>query len=75
MSVSQATSFAFQVSCGWCDTVRKVIVSAFSSVYKGIVISRQLQANYQVAERLAGRGDFKGMTVGEVANFINQKPL
>ena len=75
MSVSQATSFAFQVSCGWCDTVRKAIASAFSSVYKGIVISRQLQANYQVAERLAGRGDFKGMTVGEVANFINQKTL
>jgi hypothetical protein len=75
MSVSQATSSAFQFSCGWCDTVRKAIVSTFLSVYKGIVISRQLQANYQVAERLAGRGDFKGMTIGEVANFINQKTL
>ena len=60
MSVSQATSFAFQVSCGWCDTVRKAIVSTFSSVYKGIVISRQLQANYQVAERSMDAETSKG---------------
>jgi len=75
MSVSQATSFAFQISCGWCDTLRKSVVGALSSLYRGIVTSRQLQANYQVAERLAGRGEFKGMTVGEVANLINQKTL
>lgn len=75
MSVSQATSFAFQVSCGWCDALRSTVASTLSSLYKGIVISRQLRANYQVAEQLAGRGDFKGMTVGEVANFINQKTL
>ena len=75
MSVSQATSFAFQVSCGWCETLRRTVVGCLSSLYGGIVTSRQLQANYQVAERLAGRGDFKGMTVGEVANFINQETL
>ena len=75
MSVSQATSFALQVSGGWCDTLRRTVVDTLSSLYKGIVISRQLQANYRVAEQLAGRGDFKGMTVGEVANFINQKTL
>ena len=75
MSVSQATSFAFQISCGWCDTLRKSVVGALSSLYWGIVTSRQLQANYQVAERLAGRGDFKGMTVREVVSLINQKTL
>ena len=75
MSVSQATSFAFQVSCEWCDTLRRTVVCALSSLYKGIVISRQLQANYQVAKQLTGRGEFKDMTVDEVANFINQKTL
>ena len=75
MSVSQATSFALQVSCGWCDTLHTTVVGTLSSLYEGIVISRQLQANYRIAEQLTGRGDFKGMTVGEVANFINQKTL
>jgi len=44
-------------------------------IYDGIVLSKQLRANYQVAEQLAGRGDFKGMSVAEVAHFINQKTL
>ena len=75
MSVTQATSFAFQVSCEWCNALRKAVAGPLSSLYRGIVTSRQLQANFQIAERLAGHGNFKGMTVAEVANSINQKTL
>ena len=75
MSTMQATSFVFHATCNVCSQLRKAIVAPLLTLYKGIVISRQLHANYQVAEQLAGRGDFKGMSVAEVANFINQKTL
>jgi len=45
------------------------------AVYQGILLGRQLHANYRVAEQLAGRGDYRGMTVSEVANLINQQTI
>ena len=73
MSVMQATSFAFQTSCAWCNAVREAVMAPLTTFYKGILISRQLHANYRVAEQLAGRGDYRGMTVSEVANLINKQ--
>ena len=75
MSVMQATSLAFQTSCEWGKTVREAVTKPAMSLYRGILLGRQLHANYRVAEQLAGRGDYRGMTVYEVANLINQKTI
>jgi len=75
MSVMQATSVAFETSCNFCVAVRRQIVVAFKSIYDGIVLGQQLRTNYRVAEHLAGKGDYKGMTVAEVANLINEKTI
>ncbi len=75
MSVMQATSLAFQTSCEWCKTVRAAVTKPVISLYRGILLGRQLHANYRVAEQLAGRGDYRGMTVSEVANLINQQTI
>jgi hypothetical protein len=75
MSTMQATSFLFQTTCTFCNVIRDKIVHSAKMIYDGIILSKQLSANYQVAEQLAGRGDFKGMSVAEVAHFINQKTL
>jgi len=75
MSVMQATSFAFQTSCAWCKTIREAVTKPVVAVYQGILLGRQLHANYRVAEQLAGRGDYRGMTVSEVANLINQQTI
>jgi hypothetical protein len=75
MSVMQATSLAFQTSCEWCKTVRAAVTKPAMSLYQGILLGRQLHANYRVAEQLAGRGDYRGMTVYEVANLINKQTI
>lgn len=75
MSTMQATSFLFQTTCNFCNVIREKIAHSAKMIYDGIILSKQLSANYQVAEKLAGRGDFKGMSVAEVAHFINQKTL
>ena len=75
MSTAQATSFLFHTTCNFCITIRNKVAHFAKLTYDGIVLSRQLNANFQVAQQLAGRGDFKGMSVAEVANFINQKTL
>ena len=75
MSVTQATSVAFETSCNFCVTLRRQVVGTVKSVCDGIVLGQQLRTNYRVAEHLAGKGDYKGMTVAEVASLINQKTL
>jgi len=75
MSVMQATSVAFETSCNFCVTFRRQVIAAFKSIYDGIVLGQQLRTNYRVAEHLAGKGDYKGMTVAEVANLINEKTI
>ena len=75
MSVMQATSIAFETSCNFCVAVRRQVITAFKSIYDGIVLAQQLRTNYRVAEHLAGKGDYKGMTVAEVANLINEKTI
>ena len=75
MSVMQATSVAFETSCNFCLAVRRQAVAALKSVYDGIVLGQQLRTNYRVAEQLAGKGDYKGMTVAEVASLINGKTI
>jgi hypothetical protein len=75
MSVMQATSIAFETSCNFCVAVRRQVIAAFKSIYDGIVLGQQLRTNYRVAEYLAGKGDYKGMTVAEVANLINEKTI
>ena len=75
MSVMQATSFAYQTSCAWCNADRQAVMTPVVTFYEGILISRQLHANYRVAEQLAGRGDYRGMTVSEVANVINKQTI
>jgi hypothetical protein len=56
-------------------SVREAAMAPLTTFYKGILISRQLHANYRVAEQLAGRGDYRGMTVSEVANLINKQTI
>ena len=75
MSVMQATSFAFQTSCAWCNAVRQTVAKPFVVLFQGIILGRQLKANYHIAEKLAGQGDYRGMTVSEVANLINQQTI
>ena len=75
MSVMQATSVAFETSCNFCLAVRSRVVAAVKSVYDGIVLGQQLRTNYRVAEQLAGKGDYKGMTVAEAASLINEKTI
>ena len=75
MSVIQATSLVFQTSCEWCKTVRQAVTKPVVLLYQGIILGRQLHANYRVAEQLAGHGDYRGMTVSEVANLINQQTI
>jgi len=75
MSVLQATSVAFETSCSFWVAVRRQIAVAFKSIYDGIILGQQLRTNYRVAEHLAGKGDYKGMTVAEVANLINEKTI
>jgi hypothetical protein len=75
MSTAQATSFLFHTTCNFCIIIRNKVAHFAKLTYDGIVLSRQLNANFQVAQQLAGRGDFKGMSVAEVAHFINQKTL
>ena len=75
MSVMQATSVAFETSCNFCLEIRRQVVAAVKSVYDGIVLGQQLRTNYRVAEQLAGKGDYKGMTVAEVASLINEKTI
>ena len=75
MSIMQATSVAFETSCNFCVAVRRQVIAAFKSIYDGIVLGQQLRTNYRVAEHLAGKGDYKGMTVAEVANLINEKTI
>ncbi len=76
MSSAQATSFfLFHTTCNVCITIRNKVAQIAKMTYDGIILSRQLNANFRVAQQLAGSGDFKGMSVAEVANFINQKTL
>lgn len=75
MSVMQATSIAFVTSCNFCLAVRRQVVTSVKAVYDGIVLGQQLRMNFRVAEQLAGKGDYKGMTVAEVASLINEKTI
>ena len=75
MTVMQATSVAFETSCNFCVAVRRQVIAAFKSIYDGIVLGQQLRTNYRVAEHPAGKGDYKGMTVAEVASLINEKTI
>ena len=75
MSVMQATSVAFKTSCDFCLAVRHQVATTIRSIYDGIVLGQQLRMNYRVAEQLAGRGDYKGMTAAEVASLINEKTI
>ena len=75
MSVIQATGYVFQTSCGWCKTVREAVTKPAILLYQGILLGRQLHANYRVAEQVAGRGEYRGMTVSEVANLINKQTI
>ena len=75
MSVMQATSVAFETSCNFCVAVRRQVVSTLKPIFDGIVLGQQLRINYLVAQQLAGKGDYKGMTVGEVASLLNEKTI
>ena len=75
MSVMQVTSVAFETSCNLCLAVRRQVVTTVKSVYDAIVLGQQLRTNFRVAEQLAGKGDYKGMTVAEVASLINEKTI
>ena len=75
MSVMQATSVAFETSCNFCVAVRRQVVRALRPIFDGIVLGQQLRINYLVAQQLAGKGDYKGMTVTEVASLLNEKTI
>lgn len=75
MSVMQATSFAFETSCKICSIIRKKFLSTIKGIVEGIILGQQLRANFQLAERLAGTGDFKQMTVSEVLRVLNEKTI
>ena len=75
MSVSQATSFVFETSCTWCIIIRRSLATFLSKFVKGIIFSRQIRANYQIAERLVGQGEFEGMTIAEVVVSLNKSTL
>ncbi|MAW24453.1 MAG: hypothetical protein CMQ84_00410 [Gammaproteobacteria bacterium] len=75
MSVMQATSVAFETSCNFCVAVRRQVVTTLKPIFDGIVLGQQLRINYLVAQQLAGKGDYKGMTVGEVASLLNEKTI
>tara|TARA_E500000178_G_C16905167_1_gene699912 strand:- start:356 stop:574 length:219 start_codon:yes stop_codon:yes gene_type:complete len=71
----QATSVAFETSCNFCVAVRRQVVTTLKPIFDGIVLGQQLRINYLVAQQLAGKGDYKGMTVGEVASLLNEKTI
>ncbi len=73
MSVMQATSYAFETSCKICSIIRNKILATVKATIEGIILGQQLRANFQLAERLAGTGDFKQMTVSEVLRVLNEK--
>ena len=75
MSVMQATSVAFETSCNFCVAVRRQVVTTLKPIFDGIVLGQQLRINYLVAQQLAGKGDYKGMTVNEVATQLNEKTI
>ena len=75
MSVMQATSVAFETSCNFCVTARHQVVKILKPIFDGIVLGQQLRINYLVAQQLAGKGGYKGMTVGEVASLLNEKTI
>ncbi|MEC8694768.1 MAG: hypothetical protein VXX88_06345 [Pseudomonadota bacterium] len=75
MSVMQATSVAFETSCNFCVAVRRQVVTTLKPIFDGIVLGQQLKINYLVAQQLAGKGDYKGMTAAEVASLLNEKTI
>ena len=75
MSVTQATSVVFETSCNFCVAVRRQVITTLKSIYDGIVLGQQLRTNYRVAEQLAGKGDYEGMTAAEVASLLNEKTM
>lgn len=75
MSVMQATSVAFETSCNFCVAVRRQVVTTLKPIFDGIVLGQQLRINYLVAQQLAGKGDYTGMTVAEVASLLNEKTI
>lgn len=75
MSVMQATSVAFETSCNFCLAVRRHVATTLKPIYDGIILGQQLRTNYRIAEQLAGKGDYEGMTVAEVASLLNNKTI
>ncbi|MEE2820868.1 MAG: hypothetical protein VX915_03865 [Pseudomonadota bacterium] len=75
MSVMQATSVAFETSCNFCVAVRRQVVTTLKPIFDGIILGQQLKINYLVAQQLAGKGDYKGMTAAEVASLLNEKTI
>ena len=75
MSVMQATSVAFETSCNFCIAVRRQVVTKLKPIFDGIVLGQHLRINYLVAQQLAGKGDYKGMTIAEVASLLNEKTI
>ena len=75
MSVMQATSVAFETSCNFCLAARRRVVSTLKPIFDGIVLGQQLRINYLVAQQLAGKGEYKSMTVAEAASLLNEKTI
>ena len=69
----QATSVAFETSCVLFNARRRV-VSTLKPIFDGIVLGQQLRIG-MVAQQLAGKGDYTGMTVAEVASLLNEDDL
>ena len=72
MSVMQATSVAFEMSCNFCVAVRRQVVTTLKPIFDGIVLGQQLRINYLVAQQLAGKGEYKGMTVAEAITLAER---
>jgi len=71
MTTMQATSFAYQTSCTICQAVSK----AFSTMYQSVLLGRQLQANFRVAESLQRMPEYRGQSVAQIANALNQRTI
>ena len=71
MSTLQATSFYFQTTCMICAKIRDAAIS----VFHGIQLGRQLQANYQTAQYLVGTTEYKGLTASQISTILNTEVL
>ena len=60
-------------TCRICDSVTSLIYSFFTSLSKAIIISRQVEANTQIARLM--RHEYPGLSEAQILSELNYKTL